>query len=63
MIASTLPDLSEVHYVRFKRTPRQSRRFRGGEDKLYLVVEHSNDKHRARIKPDVWKSLAVDLEP
>ena len=55
--------ISAVHYVRFKLTPQQSRRFRSGEDKLYLVVDHPNYKHRTRIQPDVWKSLAADLEP
>src|ERR1700749_195071 len=45
----TTPDgkTSSVHWLRFKLTPEQIARFRGGHDKVVLGVSHKNYGHMA----------------
>ncbi len=59
---STDTQLSAVHFIRFKFTPRQSRRFRSGEDAVSLVVGHPSYRRTARLPAEVAQSLASDLE-
>ncbi len=54
--------ISAVHFVQFRFTPQQSRRFRSGEDAAMLVVRHNTYRHKTPITDDVRKSLSKDLE-
>jgi len=58
---STGEKISAVHFVRFRFTTEQARRFRSGEDGVYLQVAHPRYLERAPIQPGALAILADDL--
>lgn len=59
----TTPDgkTSSVHWVRFRFTPEQIARFKSGEGRLLLAVNHANYGHIAVIPPAVRTELGSDF--
>ena len=53
--------ISAVHFIRFVFTKEQARRFRSGEDRVYLQVAHQRYFERAQVEPGALALLADDL--
>jgi hypothetical protein len=60
----TTPDgkTSSVHWVRFAFMPEEIARFRSGEGRVVLEIDHTNYGHMAVISPDSRAELAQDFE-
>jgi hypothetical protein len=60
----TSPDgkTSSVHWLRFKLTPEQIARFRGGGEKVILGISHRNYGHMAVLSADARAALAKDFD-
>ena len=59
----TTPDgkTSSVHWLRFKLTPEQIARFKGGGDKVILGVSHGNYGHMAVLSAEARAALSKDF--
>ena len=52
---------SSVHWLRFKFTPEQKRRFTGGSERVVLGVSHSHYGHMAVLSAETRAALAKDF--
>lgn len=52
---------SSVHWLRFKLTPEQITRFKGGGDKVVLGISHKNYGHMAVLSAEARAALAKDF--
>jgi len=59
----TTPDgkTSSVHWVRFKLTPEQIRRFKDGSERVVLGVSHPSYGHMAVLSAETRAALAKDF--
>ena len=60
---STEDKISAVHFLRFEFTTQQSRRFRSGEDRVFLHIDHPSYKRKTTVPDEVLTNLREDLEP